>query len=90
MHIELNKKNEDAKLSTIRDLTPGAGLYMDNHCVMYLGKSNGVPFVLHALGSYYNEGKTVRVMRIVVSDLTLNRHSGNIMLTDLTRAVEFK
>ena len=90
LHIELNKMDDEAKLATIRDLTPGTGLYMDNHCMMYLGKSNGVPFVLHALGSYYNEGKTVRVMRIVVSDLTLNRHSGNIMLTDLTRAVEFK
>ena len=90
LHIELNKMDDEAKLATIRDLTPGTGLYMDNHCMMYLGKSNGVPFVLHALGSFYNEGKTVRIMRIVVSDLTLTRHTGNAMLTDLTRAVEFK
>ena len=90
LHIELNKMDDEAKLATIRDLTPGTGLYMDNHCMMYLGKSNGVPFVLHALGSFYNEGKTVRIMRIVVSDLTLTRHTGNTMLTDLTRAVEFK
>ena len=90
LHIELNKMDDATKLTTIQGLTPGTGLYMDNHCLMYLGKSNGVPFVLHALGSYYNEGKNVRIMRIVVSDLTLNRHNGNTMLTDLTNAVEFK
>ena len=81
LHIELSKMNDATKLVTIQDLI---------HCMMYLGKSNGVPFVLHALGSYYSEGKTVRIMRIVVSDLTLNRHTGNTMLTDLTRAIEFK
>ena len=90
LHLDLNKMDDAAKLTTIKGLTPGTGLYMDNHCLMYLGKSNGVPFVLHALGSYYNEGKNVRVMRIVVSDLTLNRHNGNTMFTDLTNAVEFK
>ena len=90
LHLDLNKMDDATKLTTIQGLTPGTGLYMDNHCLMYLGKSNGVPFVLHALGSYYNEGKNVRVMRIVVSDLTLNRHTGNTMLTDLTNAVEFK
>ncbi len=90
LHIELSKMDDATKLVTIQDLIPGTGLYMDNHCMMYLGKSNGVPFVLHALGSYYSEGKTVRIMRIVVSDLTLNRHTGNSMLTDLTRAIEFK
>lgn len=90
LHIELSKMDDVTKLVTIQDLIPGTGLYMDNHCMMYLGKSNGVPFVLHALGSYYSEGKTVRIMRIVVSDLTLSRHSGNSMLTDLTRAIEFK
>ena len=90
LHIELSKMDDATKLVTIQDLIPGTGLYMDNHCMMYLGKSNGVPFVLHALGSYYSEGKTVRIMRIVVSDLTLNRHTGNTVLTDLTRAIEFK
>ena len=90
LHLDLNKMDDATKLTTIQRLTPGTGLYMDNHCMMYLGKSDGVPFVLHALGSYYNEGKNVRVMRIVVSDLTLNRHNGNTMLTDLTNAVEFK
>ena len=90
LHLDLNKMDDATKLTTIQGLTPGTGLYMDNQCLMYLGKSNGVPFVLHALGSYYNEGKNVRIMRIVVSDLTLNRHNGNTMLTDLTNAVEFK
>ena len=90
LHVDLHKLDDVGKLTAIKNLIPGAGLYMDNHCMMYLGKSNDVPFVLHALGSYYNEGKTVRTMRVVVSDLTLPRHSGNTMLGDLTSAVEFK
>lgn len=89
-HIHLDKMDDAGKLAAIKNLTPGAGLYMDGHCAMYLGKSNDIPFMLHALGSYYNEGKTVRTMRVVVSDLTLNRHTGNTMLSDMTTAIEYK
>ena len=90
VHINLSKLDDAGKLAAIKTLTPGAGLYMDGHCMMYIGKSNDVPFVLHSLGSYYKDGKTVRTMRVVVSDLTLTRHNGNSMLGDLTTAVEYK
>lgn len=90
VHIKLDKMDDAARLAAIKKLTPGAGLYMDNHCMLYLGKSNDVPFVLHSLGSYYSNGKNVRTMRVVVSDLTLERHSGNTMLKDLTTLIEYK
>ena len=90
VHINLSKLDDAGKLEAIKKLTPGAGLYMDNHCMLYLGKSNDVPFVLHSLGSYYMDGKSVRTMRVVVSDLTLLRHTGRTILSDLTTAVEFK
>ncbi len=90
VHIDLSKLDDEGKLAAIRNLTPGAGLYMDGHCMLYLGKSNAIPFVLHSLGSYYNGDKTVRTMRVVVSDLELTRHTGNTMLSDLTKAVEFE
>lgn len=90
VHIKLAKLDEAGKLAAIQKMTPGTGLYMDGHCLLYLGESNGVPFVLHSLGSYYNNGKSVRTMRVVVSDLTLERHNGNSMLNDLTTAVEYK
>lgn len=90
VHIKLAKLDEAGKLAAIQKMIPGTGLYMDGHCLLYLGESNGVPFVLHSLGSYYNNGKSVRTMRVVVSDLTLERHNGNSMLNDLTTAVEYK
>lgn len=90
IHIDLGRMDDEGKLTAIKQLVPGAGLYMDGHCMLYLGKSNDVPFVLHSLGSYYNNGKTIRTMRVVVSDLTLGRHTGNSMLGDLTTAIEYK
>ena len=74
----------------IRDLQPGACLYMDGHVVMYIGQINGAPYSIHALGSHYVKGVRQREMQVVVSDLTLQRSSGNSFLADLQTAVEFK
>lgn len=80
----------DKALATIKGLTPGACLYMDGHAMMYLGKSNDIPFILHALGSYYNNDKSVRAMRVVVSDLSLLRGNGYDFLANMRTAKEFK
>ena len=78
------------RLSVVRDLQPGACLYMDGHVVMYIGQINGAPYSIHALGSHYVKGVRQREMQVVVSDLTLQRSSGNSFLADLQTAVEFK
>ena len=78
------------RLSVIRDLQPGACLYMDGHVVMYIGQINGAPYAIHALGSHFVKGERQREMMVVVSDLTLQRSSGNTFLEDLHTAVEFK
>ena len=78
------------RLSVIRDLQPGACLYMDGHVVMYIGQINGAPYSIHALGSHYVKSVRQREMQVVVSDLTLQRSSGNSFLADLQTAVEFK
>lgn len=65
-------------------------MYMDGHCVIYLGHSNDVPYVIHALGSYYQNGRRISTMRVVVSDLSLGRSSGVSFLNDLTTAKVFK
>ncbi len=78
------------RTATINGLTPGSGLYMDGHVVMYIGKVNEVPYGIHALGSYFSNGQRIRPMKVVVSDLTLQRSSGETFLNDLTTAVEFK
>ena len=58
--------------------------------VMYLGQINKAPYAIHALGSHFRNGERQREMQVVVSDLTLQRSSGNTFLEDLHTAVEFK
>lgn len=84
-------QTDGQKLAVINKLMPGSGLYMDGHCLMYLGNINNEPYGLHALGSYVNaKGERVVTMKVVVSDLTLRRGTGESFLESLTSAVEFK
>ncbi len=80
----------EQRLEAIRGLRPGAGLFKENHCFIYLGTSNDVPFAIHALGSYYQDGNNVPVMRVIVSDLSLQSASGATMLDSLWNGVEYK
>ncbi len=80
----------EPRSAVINKLLPGAGLYMDGHVVMYIGRINNVPYAIHALGSYFNKNGLQRVMKVVVSDLTLTRGNGNTFIDDLHTAVEFR
>lgn len=82
--------DDKQKTEAINGLTPGAALYMDGHTVLYLGNINGVPYAIHSLGSYFSGGQRHVAMKVVVSDLSLQRSSGNSFLRDLRTAVEFK
>lgn len=87
----LDGQTDGQKLAVINQLIPGSGLYMDGHCLMYLGNINNEPYGLHALGSYVNaKGERVVTMKVVVSDLTLRRGTGESFLESMTSAVEFK
>lgn len=85
--IALEGKN---KASLIKDLQPGAGLFMDGHVLMYLGTSSNTPYAIHALSGYMDKGSYKKAMKVVVSDLSLQRGDGNTHMTHLTNAVEFK
>ena len=78
------------RISTLEQLTPGAGLYMDGHCMLYIGSINKDPYIIHSLGSHYEKGVRQREMSVVVSDLNLHRANGNTFLNELTTAVEYK
>ena len=90
MRTLLEGLDKGKRLAVIKDLQPGAALYMDGHVVMYLGQINGAPYSIHALGSHFVKGERQREMQVVVSDLTLLRSSGNSFLEDVHTAVEFK
>ncbi len=88
--VLLEALGDQQKTEAIDALSPGAALYMEEHTALYLGNINGVPYVIHSLGSYLSGGQRHTAMKVVVSDLTLQRGSGDSFLTDLRTAVEFR
>lgn len=81
--------DDKTRKQQINRLQPGTALYMDGHVLIYIGQINGEPYAIHALGSHYANGSR-KVMRVVVSDLSLKRASGQTHLQALTNAVEYK
>lgn len=81
---------EAGRIGIINRLQPGSPLFMNGHAVIYLGSSSGIPYCIHSLGSCYEGGERLRVMQVVVSDLSLSRASGVSFLNALTSAVEYK
>jgi len=73
-------------------LQPGATLHMDGHVMLYLGKDKDRYYVIHALGSYGDTGQPngdgtlgrAEAMKVVVSDLDLQRRNGKTFLEELT------
>ncbi len=57
--------------------------------MLYIGQYNGDPYAIHALGSCFANGKRQREMKVVVSDLNLQRSSGNTFLDEIYTAMEF-
>lgn len=78
------------RLEAVNKLAPGSAMYFDGHAALYLGSSGGVPYVIHVLGSYYNNGQRISPMKVLVSDLSVKRTSGRSLLEDLTAAIEFR
>ena len=87
---KLTGKTSAQRMDIVKGLIPGACLYMDGHTVMYVGTSNDVPYVIHSLATHYTGGVRNTEMRVVVSDLTLQRASGNSFLDEFNTAMTFK
>ncbi len=90
IHYSFSGLGSERRDEIIKNLKPGACLFMDGHVAMYLGQSGDMPYIIHSLGSYYEGGQRHRPMKVVVSDLNLNRSSGLSFLESFTNAVEFK
>lgn len=89
-HYTMSGLSSDARKELIAGLQPGTPLYMDGHVVIYIGQLNGAPYAIHALGSYFTGGQRHTAMKVVVSDLSLQRSSGATFLDDLTEALVLK
>lgn len=78
------------RYTLLKNMKIGSVLYMDGHAAIYLGTSNEVPYVIHALGSYYRDGSRISTMKVLVSDLSIKRFNEHALIDDLVTAVEFR
>lgn len=74
MKVGLDRFESDAGESFTR-LSPGAGLYMPGHAMLYLGNHGGRSYILHSTAGFRNiPGEAIRpVLGVVVSDLSILR-----------------
>jgi len=80
----------ETRLNAIKNISPGTPIFMDGHCLFYVGIANNTPYAIHALGSYWGGGKRIPVMQVVLSDLSLQRVNGNSFADEILEAVEYK
>jgi hypothetical protein len=94
--VDLRSLSLTDKKAALRNLPPGATLYLQGHHVMfYLGTVNDTPYILHALSSYGIPDESGQIhktyhLQVAVTDLSLQRANGQIFLEALTTAVEVK
>lgn len=79
----------------VKSMEPGALFFTPYHVMMYLGEKNGTPYMIHSLGSYgarRSDGGIYknRVMQVVVSEVYLPGGSGNSLMSQMTKAINYK
>lgn len=89
VHVDFSGLNSAERLNAYTKMRPGAALYMDGHCLLFLGTVEGTPYVIHALASHYLGQDRQRPMRVVVSDLSLVRAGGINYLDAINQALLF-
>ena len=82
------------KIEVIKTLPPGSLLFTPYHVMLYLGEKNGRPYMIHAAGSYGAEDANgdiykKRIMQVIVSDIYLLGGSGNSLLSQMTKAINY-
>jgi len=76
-------------------LSAGDALFMKGHVMIYLGTIGGSPYVIHSLGSHTvhaSDGSRnkIRIMKVVVSDLSLRTWAGLKFIDAITNSVSFR
>lgn len=89
----LSSSQRDALISGA--VSAGDGLFMKGHVMIYLGRDNGVHYAIHSLGSHtvhYSDGRKEkqRIMKVVISDLSLRTWSAIEHMDALTNSISFR
>lgn len=89
-HLSFSGLDQKARLQKISmSLKPGDLFYMDGHTMLYVGNIGNTPYIIHALGGYYENGTYQNVQKVVVSSVFLHRYNGNSFLGSFTSANSF-
>lgn len=93
-YIPMTSMSSEERMDTLKKLNAGDVIFFNGHVMLYLGMTNDTPYIIHSLGSHtlHKNGvkEKVRVMRVVVSDLSLKRYSGISFLDALTGAISYQ
>lgn len=89
VHVDFSGLNSAERLNAYTKMRPGAALYTDGNCLLFLGTVEGTPYVIHALATHYQGQGRQRTMRVVVSDLSLMRAGGISYLDAINQALLF-
>ncbi|MGB9679782.1 MAG: SH3 domain-containing protein [Thermoanaerobacteraceae bacterium] len=91
--FNLNMTIKD-RLNIFDRVSPGALVYMPGHVMIYIGKDNKVPYIIHALNGYGggkgNVYKFTPVNEIVVTPVTIRTFEGIPFIEKFTSVVEIR
>ena len=89
----LSELEEEDKRKILSQLKAGAILYMDGHAMLYLGQSEEVPYILHAVSQFGvsqsadSPPDSYDVNTVAVTDLGIYHNNGQTYLTNLSACV---
>lgn len=82
------------RLGIFDRVNPGALVYMPGHVMIYIGKDNKVPYIIHALNGYgekkSNVYKFIPVNEVVVTPVTIKTFEGIPFIEKFTSIVEIR
>ena len=93
--IDLAGYSREEKIAKISESPLSSAIFMPDHVMLYLGSRGGMPYVIHALGSYgakdiNGDYQRMAVMEVVVSDVLLTTRSGDAFLERFTSMQSYR
>ena len=90
VQLVLEELDNDTRNAMFAALLPGDVLFMPGHTLIYIGKSQDIHYAIHSLGSHYTTGQRTRIMKVVVSDLSLKVSNGKTYFEVLSSALSYR
>lgn len=83
---DISNKTVEEKMKIFDNLLPGSLCYMKGHIVIYLGKENGLYYVINSAGTYINPNETdiTQFLGVNINTLNVKRASGKTWLEDIS------